>query len=305
MMVVTVATATSELLAKRFPGGAATGTHPVHRVLERAVPNFDVVTGVLALGHRNGLVHFRRHVLQISPALVLIPTTTYCKAALFGFAVAVPLVARAAVGVALVNGGSRLISVAPGPRRLVVLEVLVVQAGCLGREILVADRRREGRTAHLRRPRYEILRTHAVGLQVQATAAGVGQVQHLALFLTEHLHLHRAGLGEPVATHGQATLLALTVAPARSTITTLLIIAGRLVWHHGTVPVEVAPGPHLPLWKEVGRVLANGCEASAIEALVDGPTLTGAVLQQRRRACCTSGISCVAELRGFENRECS
>ena len=99
----------------------------------------------MAVG-KPGLVHFRRHVLQISPALVLIPTTTsrdskmslgfqasstalqahpaYCKAALFGFAVAVPLVARAAVGVALVHGGSRLIGVAPGPRRLVVLEVL-------------------------------------------------------------------------------------------------------------------------------------------------------------------------------------
>ena len=158
-------------------------------------------------------------------------------------------------------------------------------------------------------------------LQIKASAAGVGQVQHLALFLTggtgaalarykripppalrsvstlpEHLHLHRTGLGEPVATHGQATLLALTVAPARSTVATVLRIAGRFlrrkqaqtcqglprllprlpsfVWQHGTVPIEVAVGPHLSLGKEVGGILANGRQGSAVEALVVGPTLT-------------------------------
>ena len=114
--------------------------------------------------------------------------------------------------------------------------------------------------------------------------------------LPEHLHLHRTGLGEPVATHGQATLLALTVAPARSTVATVLRIAGRFlrrkqaqtcqglprllprlpsfVWQHGTVPIEVAVGPHLSLGKEVGGILANGRQGSAVEALVVGPTLT-------------------------------
>ena len=91
-------------------------------------------------------------------------------------------------------------------------------------------------------------------------------------------------------------LLALTVAPARSTVATVLRIAGRFlrrkqaqtcqglprllprlpsfVWQHGTVPIEVAVGPHLSLGKEVGGILANGRQGSAVEALVVGPTLT-------------------------------